>query len=348
MANVFDKIKKYISSPSEDPGMAAKKQEVLAQLMRLEAEVSDLENTLEAARAAKNTEDIKQISALLKEKKSTQFETLNTSLSLFPDMQKYASELAKTKEVSSNISNIVSGILDAAEANQQIKAGQRAQRNVKPFESLQPFKRSNLLQEQIRNTKQANTAGALEQATGGLKSQIENQYGDDVSKAATMSGGQSGAFMANSQAAARSRIQNMIQLQAQQAAFRNQNDRNLNYLATQEIGENQAADVSNRFRAGQDWDRYRFETENAAGLEQAGRKNMRSSRNYMMRQIPGLMTMGMQPKVYGNATNTFNSTANVTQQDKIPLMDFNNDEALLQIDNYLSNPSRWKYNQTGR
>jgi hypothetical protein len=62
--------------------MAAKKQEVLAQLMRLEAEVSDLENALESARVEKNTEEIKEISALLKEKKSTQFETLNTSLAL--------------------------------------------------------------------------------------------------------------------------------------------------------------------------------------------------------------------------------------------------------------------------
>lgn len=295
MAKMLDKIKAYFSK-NDNAENKALKDKFLADLMAAEANISDLTTQIADAKAAGNTERVKELEMMLKSSNDDYVGLLTNSLSAFPDMQKYASELAKTKEITSNVGSFISGILDSAEANKQIKEGQRAQSKVKPFENVRQFQRSSLLQDQIRQTKQASTAGAINQATGGLRSEIDNQFQSDVNKAAITSGGQSGAFQANSQAASRARLQNLIQLQDQQSNLRNQNDRNLNYLATQQINENQAADVSDRFRTDQDWRRYSFETDNAADLEQAGRKNARSSRNYIIQQIPGLVSMGMQPR----------------------------------------------------
>lgn len=298
MGNALKKIKEYFSSNANvSAENEALRQEFLNKLMSAEAELSALKLSLGQAKANKDTEEIQSLQALITEKESGYRGLMLESLKSFPDLQKYTKELEKTKEITGNIGSVISGILDIAESNKQIKEGQRAQSMVKPFEPLKPFKRSELLQDQIRQTKQASTAGAIAQATGGLKSEIDNQFSSDVNAAGVTSGGQSGAFQSNSQAAARQRLKNLIQLQVQQQALRNQNDRNLNYLATQQIGENQAADVSERFRASQDWDRYQFETRNAAGLEQAGRQNQRNARNYALQQIPGIASMFVQPKM---------------------------------------------------
>lgn len=362
MGDYLKKLKESFSSHKAgiDPELQARKQQWLSSLVQMEAELSDIQDSIDEAKAAGDTARLKEYNDLLKSKNNDYQSQLTESLKMFPDMQKFSQALQKNHQIASNVSSLISGILDVAESSKQIKEGQRAARNVKQFENVKPFKRSELLQDQIRTAKQANTAGAMQQATSGASGEIESQYAADKAAAAGTAGGQSGSFAANSQVASRARLKNLMELQRNQLGLRNQNDRNLNYLATQEIGENQAADVSERFRSQQDWNRFNFETRNAAGLEQAGRQNRRMSRNYMLGNVPNLSTMFMNPRMpYGaGAQNNavpqgavdVNNNQSVPHgftpgydgqipmipnyKNKIPMMDFSQDSAILDINKY--------------
>jgi hypothetical protein len=353
MANFFEGIQKIFSGQKDSPEIEEAKRKMLVKLKMMEAENAAIENQIK--NAISSGADQETLALLMQEKnslKESYMQEMQSSLSQFPDMQKYAEKLANSKEVSSNISSLFSGIMDLRESNKQIKQGEQASRNVKPFESLPKFKQSNLLQDQIRNAKMSNTPGALNQTFAGAEGAIEGQYKTDINNAAVTSGGQSGSFAANSQAAARRKLQAVIDLQKEKLGFRNQNDRNLNYLAGQEINENQAADVSNRFRAGQDWDRYRFETENAAGLERAGRINKRNSRNYILGNVPDMMGMFISPNNNSGFDNQgrqdrldarYNRKLNRAQ--RIKRQDFNSDfdGSLLNINDFNFNNNRRNY-----
>lgn len=204
------------------------------------------------------------------------------------NVAKEQEQIQKIDSVMKSIGDVVSGYADMKIANSQINEAKAAIDNIAPPTGVRNFNRSALLEDQIRETRQSATPQALANRTAGMASDIEQNYYKDLNNAAIASGGQAGAYGANSQVAARNRFRNALELQKLRAQLQDQSQRNLNYLAGQDIAQNRAIDVNNRARAEWDYRRFKDESTAAAELMRAGNINRVNARNRLINQTRSL------------------------------------------------------------
>lgn len=259
---------KEISQGLEDEESKARVDELISQLESIE-----------------DTEDNEDSLANLSSELSSVLQEVAPSLQARIDGQE-----KKDKFISdiSDLVNVASGISDSIIANKQISQGERSLESSTPNIPQRKFKRSDELARRIRETRNQGSLSSVDRQTSGLRQEIEDQYLSDVNRASSVSGGQSSSFGALSQVAANNRIRNLMKLQGVKQDIRNQNERNLNFLTSQGISENQAADVSERARAEADRLRYNREQQAAGNLIQAGNINKRTARNQLLSALPSI------------------------------------------------------------
>jgi hypothetical protein len=153
-------------------------------------------------------------------------------------MEDVATTKAKKEQIAKSISdvgNIILGARDLATGNRQIRESEASQEAIEPFTPQRRFQRSSELARRIRETRQEGSEAGLDAQVAGVREAIENQFQQDVNNAAVASAGQSGAYQALAQVASRNRIRNLLNLNQQKAGLRDQNRRNQNFLASQDV-----------------------------------------------------------------------------------------------------------------
>lgn len=254
------------------------------EVAKLEARKAKLEGMIDADGNIRS-ENLSEIS-----------QELQDAYSLVNRMEDLASTAAKKQEIARRVSdfgNAVTGVLDFVKGSEQIRESEQALEDIEPYTPQRKYKRSDELARRIRETRQEGSEAGIRSRTAAGREAIESQYQEDLNRASVASGGQAGVQQALSQVAARNRIRNLLGLNQQAEGFRDQTRRNMNYLATQDVAQNQAADVSERSRASLDYQRFRDAQQAAGQGIAAGELNRRLGRNEFLDAVAS-----MAPSLY--------------------------------------------------
>jgi hypothetical protein len=205
---------------------------------------------------------------------------------------------------------LVSKIGDGLIGKDQISESKASLDSLETPSKAKPFKRSENLQGAIRDVMSKSTTQGVDSRTAGLRQDILDRYNTDINTAKVASTGQAGSFGSYSQAASNNKLRGAVALNDAKTRLRDLDRNERRNLISQEIAENQAANVSERERARLDYTKYR-DAANAAGRGlAAGRVNSRNARVGILNAIPNAVrNMSSMRDLYKK---------NTTNEGKIP------------------------------
>lgn len=330
---ILKTAKKYLSILKGDLSKTDDKDEQAT----FEGKILKLEETINQYNDDLNEESLSDLNGELMSQAEDYFSLLKS---------KGAKDTEK-KEINT-ILNSIKAFSDIKTAKEQISSSEASINSLEEPSAPSRFKKSEELRGAIDRAVNKGSAVSLNARTAGLEREILDNYNRDLNSAKIASTGQAGAYGAYSQAASNRKLKGALAVQDAKLRLRDLDNKNLNYLISQDINQNKAYADSDLRVSDFNYRKYKDEAFEAGRALASGKKNLRTGVSEALDAIPSFYesyNRNREDKAIrgyrmNEEKNRISGLESVNSMNRLPSktnkVDFENLDSLIDYENYLN------------